>query len=39
MKVLVVDDEDLIRNIIKEYCNHEGYDVVEATNGYEAIEK
>lgn len=37
MKVLVVDDEALIRNIIKEYCLNEGYEVTEAENGEEAL--
>ena len=39
MKVLIVDDEELIRNIIKEYCHSEGYLTEEASNGLEAIEK
>ena len=39
MKVLIVDDEELIRNIIKEYCNSEGYSTDEAENGLVAIEK
>lgn len=38
MKVLVVDDEQLIREVIKEYCQYEGYEVDEAENGLEAIE-
>lgn len=38
MKILVVDDEKLIRDVIKEYCNYEGYDVYEAENGLDAIE-
>lgn len=38
MKVLVVDDEELIRNVIKEYCLIENYEVVEASNGLEALE-
>lgn len=37
MKILVVDDEELIRDIIKEYCQNENYNVIEASNGYEAI--
>lgn len=37
MKVLIVDDEELIRNVIKEYCYIENYEVVEASNGLEAI--
>lgn len=39
MKVLVVDDEKLIRNIIVEYCHNEGYLTDEAEDGLEAIEK
>lgn len=39
MKVLIVDDEKLIRDVIKEYCLMENYEVDEAENGYEAIEK
>lgn len=39
MKVLIVDDEILIRNIIKEYCHNEGYLTDEAEDGLEAIEK
>lgn len=38
MKVLIVDDEELIREVIKEYCINEGYEVVEAENGLDAIE-
>lgn len=38
MKVLIVDDEFLIRNIIKEYCLKEGYEVFEASDGLSAIE-
>lgn len=38
MKILVVDDEVLIRNVIKEYAAIEGYKVDEAQNGEEAIE-
>lgn len=38
MKVLIVDDEELIRNVIKEYCLIENYEVLEAENGLQAIE-
>ncbi len=38
MKVLIVDDETLIRNIIKEYCINEGYTTYEAKDGVEAID-
>ena len=39
MKVLVVDDEELIRDIIREYLENEDYKVLEASNGLEAIDK
>ena len=39
MKVLIVDDEILIRDVIKEYLLLENYDIAEAENGLEAIEK
>ena len=39
MKVLIVDDEKLIRDVIKEYCIGNKYDVIEAENGIEAVEK
>lgn len=39
MHVLVVDDEKLIRDVIKEYLYLEKFDVDEAENGLEAINK
>ena len=39
MKLLVVDDEELIRNVIKEYAKIENYEVDEASDGNEAVEK
>ncbi len=39
MKLLVVDDEIRIREVIKEYAYHEKYEVIEASNGKEAIAK
>lgn len=39
MKVLIVDDEELIRNVIKEYLKIENYEYDEASNGKEAIDK
>ncbi len=39
MKILVVDDEELIRNVIREYLTLEGYEVEEAQNGDEAVKK
>lgn len=38
MKVLVVDDEEGIRHVIREYLENETYEVREATNGSEALE-
>lgn len=37
MKVLIVDDEKGIRDVIKEYCLFENYEVIEAENGIDAI--
>lgn len=39
MKILIVDDEELIRNVIKEYAELEKFEIDEAGDGYEAIEK
>ena len=37
-KILVVDDEARIRDIIKKYATFEGHTVAEAENGMQAIE-
>ena len=39
MKILMVDDEELIRNVVREYALNEGYKVVEADNGENAVNK
>ena len=39
MKVLIVDDEELIRKVIKEYLKLEKFDFEEASDGKEAVEK
>lgn len=39
MKVLIVDDEFLIRSVIKEYLENEKYTVIEAENGHDAIKQ
>lgn len=39
MKVLIVDDEKLIRDVIKEYCLGNKYEILEADNGIDAIKK
>ena len=38
MRILICDDEVLIRNVIKEYLLLENYEVLEAENGLDAIE-
>ncbi len=38
MKILIVDDEVMIREVIKEYLNNEGFDYEEAENGFQALE-
>jgi len=38
MKLLIVDDEIRIREVVKEYALHEGYEVIEACDGEEALE-
>lgn len=37
-KILVVDDEKMIRNVIKEYAEFDGFEVTEAEDGMEAVE-
>ena len=37
MKLLVVDDEVLIREVVKEYAIHEGFEILEANNGIAAL--
>ena len=39
MRILVVDDEELIRNVIKEYLLLEGFFVDEAKDGTQAVSK
>ena len=39
LKILVVDDESLIREVIKEYLLVEGYEVDEAVDGKDALNK
>ena len=38
-KVLIVDDEQAIRELVAKYCSLEGFDYGEASDGLEAIEK
>ena len=37
-KILVVDDESRIRKLIKDYLRRSGYEVIEASDGEEALE-
>lgn len=37
MNILIVDDEELIRNVIKDYLEYEGMNIHEAENGIEAL--
>ena len=39
MKILIVDDEKLIRTVIKEYCENNNYTTDEASSGLEALQK
>lgn len=37
MKVLIVDDEEMIRNVLREYVEFEGNEVFEASDGIQAV--
>jgi CheY-like chemotaxis protein len=37
-RILIVDDELRVRDLIKKYAKFEGYEVSEAANGLEALE-
>ena len=39
MKILVVDDETLIRDVVREYLQLDGFSVEEARDGDEALDK
>ncbi len=38
-KILIADDEDKIREVVREYAEFEGFEVTEARDGMEAVEK
>ena len=38
-KILIVDDEEKIREVIGEYIRFKGYSTEEASDGMEAVEK
>ncbi|MCI5905013.1 MAG: response regulator transcription factor [Oscillospiraceae bacterium] len=37
-RILIVDDEKMIRNVVKEYAEFEGFETAEAADGMEAVE-
>lgn len=37
-RVLIVDDDNIVRGLAKRVLKHAGYDVIEASNGHEAVE-
>ena len=37
MTILIVDDEENIRNLIEKFAVYEGYDVIKASDGMEAV--
>ena len=39
MKILVVDDEQEIRKVLRLLFEHQGYTVIEACDGVEAVRK
>lgn len=38
-KILIADDEEMIRSVIAEYAKFEGYECAEAVDGMEACRK
>ena len=37
MKILIVDDEEMIREVLREYVEFEGNEAFEAADGMEAV--
>ena len=37
MRVLIVDDEEMIRNVLREYVEFEGNEAFEAVDGIQAV--
>ena len=38
MKILIVDDEQMIREVLREYVEFAGYEAFEAANGFDAVQ-
>jgi DNA-binding NtrC family response regulator len=36
--IMVIDDEDIIRNMVRDYLTSKGYEVILASDGFEALE-
>ena len=39
LKVMVVDDESRMRKLVKDFLVKKGFDVIEAENGEEAVDR
>lgn len=37
-KILLADDDETLRKTVATYCRHEGFDVIEASDGQETVE-
>lgn len=37
-KILLAEDDDILRQTVASYCRHEGFDVTEVENGQEAVD-
>ena len=37
-RILIVDDEQNIREVLKEYLEFNGFEVITADDGYEAVD-
>ncbi|CEK31629.1 two-component response regulator [[Clostridium] sordellii] len=37
-KILIVDDDNEIRNLLEIYLSNEGFDIVKANDGQEALD-
>ncbi len=37
-KILIADDEELLRNLIKDFLSGQGYTIIEAEDGRQALD-